>query len=407
MGLKGFKRMSVSRHEKIDLKTAVVIGINTIVGAGIFSTTTLLGSKIGPAGIITFLLAFIAVWFIAQSFARVAYLFPQEGSIYNYTKQWAGHKFAIFTAFSYITGTLIAMGLLAKIASQYLHNLVPTLSSTTWGLIIIATLTALNLAGAKLSQIGQYILIFATLYPLVMTTILCALNLNMQHLTPFVPNGFLSVVSGTKIAIFGFFGFEGIASLFRIMDNPQKSVAQALRITLMCVGVIYLVFIGSILLGIPQGIFTNNPNISIPQALLILYPNHSYLVQSIGISIIFSIIATIHAVIWTGSEFLFSITKTIQNKKIQNLISKKVVDQKTMVLLSISIISGAFIVIKNLSLFFSLADIFLLFAYISSIITLLFIPQEWKSGQNYITILGLICAGTIFAIALQTLLAHT
>lgn len=398
--------MSQAMSEKINLKTAVIIGINTIVGAGIFSTTSLLGSKIGPAGIITFLLACIAVWFIAQSFARVAYLYPQEGSVYNYTKQWAGHKFAIFTAFSYIAGLLIAMGLLVKIASQYLHDLIPTLSSTLWSLIIIAILTMLNIAGAKLSAVGQYILVIATMYPLIITTILCVLNIDLANLTPFMPGGFSSVIAGTKVAIFGFFGFEGIASLFRIMDNPQESVPKALRLTLISVNIIYLVFIGSILLGIPQNIFANNPSISIPQALLLIYPEYSYLVQSIGVSIIFSIIATVHAVIWTGSEFLFSITKSIHNKIVQNLVQKDFINQKIMVLLSVSIITLACMLIRNLSLFFSLADIFILFAYTSSISALLFIKEEWKSGQNYMTILGLICAITIFAIALQTLLVH-
>ncbi len=398
--------MSQAIGEKINLKTAVIIGINTIVGAGIFSTTSLLGSKIGPAGIITFLLACIAVWFIAQSFARVAYLYPQEGSVYNYTKQWAGHKFAIFTAFSYITGVLLAMGLLVKIASQYLHNLIPMLSATVWSLIVIAILTALNITGAKLSAAGQYILVVATMYPLAITTILCALNIDLANLTPFMPGGFSSVIAGTKVAIFGFFGFEGIASLFRIMDNPKESVPKALRLTLISVNIIYLFFIGSILLGIPQHIFANNPNISIPQALLLIYPEHSYLVQSIGVSIIFSIIATVHAVIWTGSEFLFSITKSINNKTIHNLVRKDFINQKTMVLLSVSIITIACMLIRNLSLFFSLADVFILFAYISSISALLFIKEEWKSGQNYMTILGLMCAITIFAIALQTLLVH-
>lgn len=398
--------MSQTIGEKIDLKTAIIIGINTIVGAGIFSTTSLLGSKIGPAGIITFTLACIAVWFIAQSFARVAYLYPQEGSIYNYTKQWAGHKFATFTAFSYVTGILTAMGLLVQIASLYLHDLISVLSQTTWSLIIISILLMLNIAGAKLSKIGQYILIIATMYPLIITTILCALNIDLANLTPFMPGGFSSVISGTKVAIFGFFGFEGIASLFRIMEKPQESVPKALRYTLIYVSIIYLVFIGSILLGIPQEIFAHNPNISIPQALLLIYPNHNYLIQSIGVSIIFSIIATVHAVIWTGSEFLLSITKSIQSKFVQNLMQQNIINQKNMVIISCAIITTACIFIRNLSLFFSLADVFLLFAYISSITALLFIKEEWKSGQNYMTLVGLICAITIFGIALKTLLVH-
>src|SRR5580704_13324979 len=107
---------SASTH-KIGLWTAIIIGMNSIIGSGIFSLTSLLGSKVGPAGIITFAFAFAAVWFIAQSFARVAFLFPQEGSFYTYTKQWAGHSMGMLAASAYILGLLIAMGLLNTIAS--------------------------------------------------------------------------------------------------------------------------------------------------------------------------------------------------------------------------------------------------------------------------------------------------
>ena len=196
--------MASSAHEKIGLWTAVIIGMNSVIGAGIFSTTSLLGSKIGPAGILTYIFAFLSVWFIAQSFARVAYLYPQEGSFYTYAKQWAGHSFGLFTAGIYIAGVLTAMGLLNTILSLYIYNAWPLFSPLTWGLITITTLTALNLVGMVLSKIGQYILIALTLYPLVVTTALCMANFDIANLTPFMPNGFGSVLQGTKVAVFGF-----------------------------------------------------------------------------------------------------------------------------------------------------------------------------------------------------------
>lgn len=398
--------MTSSSREKIGLWTAIIIGINTMIGAGIFGTTSLLGSKIGPAGIIAYLFAFTSVWFISQSFARVAYLFPQEGSFYTYAKQWGGHKLGLAAAGAYIFGLLTAMGLLNTIASQYIHNVIPAVSSLHWGLITLATLTALNLAGAVLSKVGQYILIALTLYPLCITTFLCLTNIDMSNLTPFMPYGFGSVISGTKVAMFGLFGFESIASLFNIMEKPEKSVPQALKISMILVGIIYLLFIGSILLGIPQAVFHDNPNISIPQALMIVFPKYNILAQSIGISIIFSIMGTIHAVIWASSEFLLSYLKFIQCKPIQKMITSNQITQKSTVLLASAIILTVFLSIENLSVFFSITNVCLLFAFIASITSLLFIRQEWKSGQNYITLVGLLSAVAIFAIALQTLMEN-
>lgn len=396
--------MVSSSREKIGLWTAVIIGINTMIGAGIFGTTSLLGSKIGPAGIIAYLFAFVSVWFISQSFARVAYLFPQEGSFYTYTKQWGGHILGLAAAGAYICGLLVAMGLLNTIASQYLHNLIPSISITHWGLISLAILTALNLAGAVLSKIGQYILITLTLYPLCITTLLCLTNINMANLTPFMPYGFGSVIAGTKVAMFGLFGFESIASLFNIMETPERSVPKALRLSMLLVGIIYLLFIGSILLGIPQAVFHDYPNVTIPQALMIVFPNYTYLAQSVGISIIFSIMGTIHAVIWAASEFLLSYLKFIQYRPLQKMIAQNHITKKTTVLLASAIILIVFLSIENLSVFFSITNVCLLFAFIASITSLLFIQKEWKSGQNYITVLGLISALIIFAIALQTLM---
>lgn len=392
-------------NQKIGLTTAVIIGMNSIIGAGIFSTITLLGSNVGPAGILTFIIAFITIWFIAQAFARVAYLYPQEGSFYNYASQLGGHKFGLIIAGSYLLGVLMAMGLLCKFLSfAFLSNIFPSVSPTLIGMIIIASLTALNMAGAVLSKIGQYILITLTIYPLVAITGLCLTNFNLANLTPFAPYGFVSILAATKVASFGFFGFESIASMFNVMQHPEKSVPQALRISILMVGIIYLVFLGSIILGIPQQAFTDHSNFI--QILFATFPEHRLIVQSISISIIFSIMGTVHAMIWSASELLLSYVKFIRINAVQKLIASNTITQKTTAVICGFILAVSFISIQNTDVFFSIVNVCLLFAFIASISSLLFIKKEWQSGQNYITLLGIICAFIIFGVAVQTLLHH-
>ena len=98
--------------KKIGLVTATLIGMASMIGAGIFVVPAALATSAGPVGLVTFLFVIISVWFIAQCFARLVELFPQEGAFYNYAKSWGGHIMGIVSTSAYIIGLVMAMGLL-------------------------------------------------------------------------------------------------------------------------------------------------------------------------------------------------------------------------------------------------------------------------------------------------------
>ena len=395
--------MSTENSHKIGVGTATIIGMNAMIGAGIFGITSLLASKVGAAGILTYLFAFFAVWFIAQSIARAAYLWPEEGSFYIYTRQWAGHTVGLIAASAYLMGFLFAMTLLCKIIGEYLHNIFPTLSAEFLGIITLIILVALNTMGVVLSQAGQYILIACTLFPLFATTILCFTKMNIANLSPFMPYGFINVIEGTRLAIFGLFGFECVTTLFNVVKDPEKNVPKALQYSLLLVGIIYFFFISSIILSIPLSIFTASPNITIPQALQIVFPQYSFMVDLINFAIISAMLGTVHSMIWAGSELLLSFGKITKSAYLQKLVETKVITQKTTVLICGLIIFICFNLIGNKDLFFTLTNIGMIFPYITTTIALLFQPAEWKSGQNVKTILGLSTACIIFGISVQKL----
>lgn len=395
--------MSKNSVQKIGLTTAVIIGMNAMIGAGIFSMTSSLASGVGPASMLSYLFAFFAVWFMAQSVARAAYLWPQEGSFYTYARQWGGHTIGLIAAGSYITGFLIAMALLCKIAGGYLHTIIPLFSSNNLGLLTLVILIALNVAGMALSQIGQYILIICTIFSLLATTVLCLTKIDLNNLIPFMPYGPWSILEGTRIAIFGLFGFECTTSLYNIMENPEKNVPKAVQYTLLLVGIIYFMFISSIILSIPLAVFSSNNTVTIPQALQTLFPDNKYIIPLITFSILSAIIGTIHSMIWAGSELLYSYAKFFKNKTIQTMIKSGFITQKTSVLACGFIMLFCFTMIDNKDLFFTLTAVALIFVFITTMIALLYEPAEWKSGQNIKTIIGLMTACVIFIIALAQL----
>ena len=385
---------------KIGLFTATIIGMNAMIGAGIFTIPSALTANIGPIGLCSFLLVAAGVWCLAQSFARVAQLFPQEGSFYTYASQSGGHMVGMIAAGCYLIGLLIAMGLLTHAAGSYLHQTFPTIADTHLALIALVFLVLLNMNGVSLSSAGQNILIACTVFPLIATTILCLTKANIANLHPFAPYGIAPMFSQMHIVLFSFFGFESAASLFNVIERPAKNLPKAIAYSVLAVALIYLSFIASLLLAIPADVFATYEGSSLTAILAGLFPTSPWLIIAIHLSCLSAILGTLHSMIWGAGALLFSFTKKMQNLPVQLLIAGNIINQKTSVIIVGLGIFASFSLLTNNS-FFNLTALFLLVAFLLSLMPLFSMKKEWESGQNYITIAGIITAGAIGFFALK------
>lgn len=394
--------MSTGPSDKIGVSTATIVGMNAMIGAGIFALPFMLATSVGPAGILS--LAFVAgaVWFMAQSFARVAQLYPQEGSFYTYARQWGGHTAGIAASGSYILGLLIAMGLLAHSAGDHLAHSFPLYTAKTWGLITLGGLTLLNMMGVSLSELGQQILIVCTVFPLIGTTAMCLTKANLANLTPFAPKGAMSILDATRYAAFGFFGFEASASLFSIIENPEKNLPRALTYSLIAVATLYLAFVAALILAVPLHLFAEYPG-PVANSLSHVFPNQKWVLTAIHISSLSAILGTLHSMIWASGALLLSFIKKLRLETTQRLVAHGVLNGTTSVLLIGLGIYTSFANLEN-KMFFNFTALFLLIAYCLSMATLFTLKKEWESGQNYITLAGFACASLIayFAITDMT-----
>lgn len=395
--------MAQTEQNKIGVATATIIGMNAMIGAGVFTAPAAMASNVGPAGIIAYLMVVVAVWFMAQSIARLAYLYPQEGSFYTYASQWGGHRVGLLASGAYLTGLLIAMGLLSRVAGMYLADLIPSVSSTLLGLIVLIALVALNMVGMVMSEVGQQILIVCTVFPLIATTAICFAKADMAHLIPFAPYGFGNVLKATRVVIFGFFGFEAAASLFSIVAHPEKNVPRALTYSIALVGIIYTMFIASIILATPAYVFTG-PSMKVPAILEVIMPGHPWLIIMIHLAILSAIIGTIHSMIWSSSALLLALIKKLKSPFAQRLVKRPSFNQRWAVQAVGLAIYLAYVSLTNIDLFFNLTAIFIITAFILSMISLLVLKSEWKSKQNYKTLMGIATGMLIFYFALQGLI---
>jgi amino acid transporter len=391
-----------SHQNKIGVSTATIVGMNAMIGSGIFAIPASLAFYVGPAGIITIIFVALAVWFMALSIARLASLYPQEGSFYIYAKQWGGHFMGVLSSGAYLLGLIIAMGLLSQMAGIYLQHYFPNYTPTTIGAITLLIFILLNVKGVALSEIGQKILICTTVFPLLATIFMCFTKMNLANLTPFAPFGLSNILTATKDVIFSFFGFEAAASLFSVVKDPEKNVPRALTYSLSIVSLIYIAFAASIILSTPLNLFAD-PKIPVTYILRDIFPNSRWLIEGIHISVISAILGTIHSMIWSSSSLFFAFAKRLQNQPVKYLVHTKILNPTTSVLFIGISIFISFFTLKEINMFFSLTALFIVFAYITSMITLLKLKSEWENKQNIKTIIGLATGLTIFIFAAQDL----
>ncbi len=390
--------MATHSTKTIGVITATIVGMNAMIGAGIFSVPAALGAYVGPAGLLTYAFVILAVWFMGSSMARLAQMYPEEGSFYTYAYQWGGHTAGLLAAGAYLVGLIIAMGLLIQITGDYLHVTFPQLSPFILSVIALLLLIILNSVGVSLSQAGQMILICCTVLPILLTTIMCLLKGNSANFSPFMPYGWTNVFTASKQVIFGFFGFECAASLFKVVENPKKNVPRALMYAIALVGTLYMLFVGSIIFAVPLAYFTD-PKIPLSQILGIIFPDNPWLLKVIHFSILSAILGTVHSMIWSSSELLVAYLTKFKNKSLQQLIKTNAINQRIGVIIIGTCIFITFATVKSMNLFFSFTDTFIVFAFIMSMITLLKNKESWFSAQTIKTVAGLVTACIIFYIA--------
>ncbi|NBQ17191.1 amino acid permease [bacterium] len=393
--------MSFATTQKIGVLTATIVGMNAMIGAGIFAIPSTLANKVGPAAIISFLIVVAATWLMAQSIARVAQLYPQEGSFYAYAYPWAGHVGGLIANACYLIGLLIAMGLITHGVGQHLVHYFPTFPAETLGVSTLIFLTLLNAFGVSLSSLGQQILIALTVFPLIATTFICLTKANINNFFPFAPFGALSIFDATRVIAFAFFGFEASASLFTVIENPEKNVPKALTYSLLAVAFLYFIFIVSLILAVPLELFKQFPGpISVP--LSYIFPDNKWIIEGIHLASISAILGTLHSMIWASSTLFLSFLNKLRctPQKAESSVLCPLLNKQTCTLAIGSAIYLSFKFIHS-EMFFSFTNIFLLITFVLSMTTLLFIKSEWKSGRNYLTVAGLIAVFGIFCCALM------
>lgn len=239
-------------RRQIGLAGAVMMGLGSILGTGVFVSIGIAAGVAGPAVVLAIAAAAVVATFNALSSAQLAANHPVSGGAYEYGYRWlhpglgftAGWMFLCAKSASAATAALGLAGyLLNAIGVESSYWLVPV------ALGMVGGLTLLVASGIRRSNSSNLVVVSVTLASLltfVVSGLPSALASGTSHLVPFFATSDTSFfpagnfLQACGLMFVAYTGYGRIATLAEEVHNPRRTIPQAIVITLTLSMLLYM-----------------------------------------------------------------------------------------------------------------------------------------------------------------------
>lgn len=222
----------------------VALGINGVIGTGIFFLPGLAAGFMGPASILVMAFAALLAFLIALCFAEVGSHYRGTGGAYLYALRVHGDGVGFFIGWINCGITVAAWGALINGLAAAVAHFVPELGEgaprVAFIIGVMFALTIINLRGAKIGAQVANVFTAAKLIPLLVFIVVGLFYIEGDRFVPFAPHGYDSFFDATMLIFYAFVGFETQVIPAGEMKNPQRAVPLSLMIVLGLVTVVYL-----------------------------------------------------------------------------------------------------------------------------------------------------------------------
>ncbi|MHC4092726.1 MAG: APC family permease, partial [Planctomycetota bacterium] len=220
------------------------LGLNGVIGSGIFLLPGEAAGMMGPASILPFVFAGFLCFLIALCFAETGSRFSGTGGPYVYAREAFGGFMGFQVGWMLWWVRVIAWAALANAFSIALTNIVPNIggsvaqTAVVTGVIVL--LAAANVRGVKTGAGLTNLFTAAKLVPLAVFLVAGAFFVDSARFAPFAPQGFGDFGETTMVILWAFVGFEVLTVPAGEMKRPGRAVPLALVFVMTLVTVIYL-----------------------------------------------------------------------------------------------------------------------------------------------------------------------
>lgn len=218
---------------------AVIIGLGSMIGAGIFVALAPAAAAAGSGLLIGLAVAAIVAYCNATSSARLAALYPQSGGTYVYGRERLGEFWGYTAGWSFVVGKTASCAAMALTVGYYVW---PEWAHAVAVAAVVA-LTAVNYTGIQKSAVLTRVIVAVVLAVLAAVVVIIAGfgepdGARLAFGSDVSAGG---VLQAAGLLFFAFAGYARIATLGEEVRDPARTIPRAIPIALGISLVVYAV----------------------------------------------------------------------------------------------------------------------------------------------------------------------
>lgn len=239
---------------KLGFWSIILLGINTILGSGIFLLPGSFYIALNERGIFPTLIVIATVLSISLCFAEASGIFEGYGGPYIYVREAMGEFMGFQVGFMKWVISLLAWATMAVAFADLLVAFldighIPYIEKILAGLLIII-LSYINFLGVELTKSLNNIVSLGKMVPILLFVFIGIKYIGQSNLL-LITRGPEGLITGIKdpilIFFYAFTGFESIAVAARDMKTPLKNLPKGIIGVMIGITILYLILIFSIL----------------------------------------------------------------------------------------------------------------------------------------------------------------
>ncbi|MEU4119885.1 APC family permease [Kitasatospora sp. NPDC028055] len=218
---------------------AVVIGLGSMIGAGIFAALAPAASAAGSGLLLGLALAAVVAYCNATSSARLAARYPQSGGTYVYGRERLGDFWGYLAGWGFVVGKTASCAAMALTVGSYVW---PAQAHAVAVATVVA-LTAVNYVGLQKAAWLTRAIVAVVLAVLaaVVTACFTSSGADTSHWTIGTDTGWHGVLQAAGLLFFAFAGYARIATLGEEVRDPGRTIPSAISVALGITLVVYAV----------------------------------------------------------------------------------------------------------------------------------------------------------------------
>ncbi len=224
------------------MRDAVVIGLGSMVGAGVFSAFSPAASAAGSGLLVGLVVAAVVAWCNATASAQLAAQYPTSGGTYVYGRERLGPWWGFVAGWGFVVGKTASCAAMALTVATYAVG-GDARATRFLAIAAVVGLTVVNLRGITKTARLATVLVVLTIGILGVTLVVIGVGNRTWH-SPFESWGTASaygILQSAGLLFFAFAGYARIATLGEEVRDPETTIPRAIPRALGIVVVLYAV----------------------------------------------------------------------------------------------------------------------------------------------------------------------